>query len=497
MWHWDADRAAMSILFGLAESPDRPRPPYPTLLAPSWLLTEYSLVLAGELTVCGRAGVRVIGTPRPVTRRPTQFGGRFGGKAGGGLFAPPARWLYLDPADEVDAVVDAELGILLRCSKRSGDDMPAVTEFTSLDVGSPADPSLFSAPAGSMFGGKRSDTRRPGDRPAGGTTGNSLGDALGEALGAAGREAAKTVAGMAAGGVGALIKYAPRGRVDPFAQAAAEAADPEAAMPADEEPPEDPAGGSAGTLPDEVVYQVYRGGIATPSLRATLHQWADLDPVLSAVPPSARASGFGGVGFLVDAVRDLTREEVSGAHHAIITVAMGGWNEYRIDVVRSLWDAKPLLRRGRVKDAARTIASDGVRQWRVFSDEVIAGPASAPPSDLADLVDASWLLDRDIELSGGTEVWAGGRRAYRIVARYRDVARLGMGWWQRLFFPAVAVVDAETGLVLRLTRFRDGRPTLRQELRDVAPLEPGAGFGFTPPDGVPVVDPESLFGRHR
>ena len=65
-----------------------------------------------------------------------------------------------------------------------------------------------------------------------------------------------------------------------------------------------------------------------------------------------------------------------------------------------------------------------------------------------------------------------------------------MGWWQRLFFPAVAVVDAETGLLLRLTRFKGGGPAMRQELRDVTSLEPGAGFGFTPPDGLPVFDPE-------
>ena len=83
------------------------------------------------------------------------------------------------------------------------------------------------------------------------------------------------------------------------------------------------------------------------------------------------------------------------------------------------------------------------------------------------------------------------------MARYRGVAGLEMGWWQRLFFPAVAVVDAETGLLLRLTRFKGGRPAMRQELRDVTPLEPGAGFGFTPPDGLPVVDPESDLGEGR
>ena len=58
---------------------------------------------------------------------------------------------------------------------------------------------------------------------------------MGEALGAASKEAAKSVAGLAAGGLGALIKYGPKQRrVDPFTRATAEAADPEAAMPTDE-----------------------------------------------------------------------------------------------------------------------------------------------------------------------------------------------------------------------------------------------------------------------
>jgi hypothetical protein len=37
---------------------------------------------------------------------------------------------------------------------------------------------------------------------------------------------------------------------------------------------------------------------------------------------------------------------------------------------------------------------------------------------------------------------------------------LEMGWWKRLFYPAVAVVDAETGTVLRLTRFKGGLPVI-------------------------------------
>jgi hypothetical protein len=486
MWHWLRDRpAGIPVNFGFTHD-DQPQPPYRSLLMPSWLLSGYSLALDGEETVGGRAGVRVIGTPRTVTE-PVKPLGRPGKHGGGGMFAPLARWLRLEHWDTVEAVVDAELGILLRCSKRSGDETPAVTEFTSLNVGAPTDASLFNAPAGSIFGGDRSSaTRDRGERPADGPADSPVLDALGETLETVSKEAAKAVAGIAAGGLGALIKYVPKGRrVDPFTQATAE--DEDAAMPADEQPPEEPAEGAAGAMPDEVLHLLYRSGLAAPSVRATLHHWADLDPVFAAVPQSVRGAGFGGVGFLVDAVRDATREERIGAHHAVCTVAMRSWAEYRIDVIRSIWAPGS----GREKDTARTTVADGVRQWQVYRDSVFTGPASPPTSDLADLVDASWLLDRDFDLSGGTEIWVSGRRAYRVTARYRDVSGLGMGWWQRLFFPAIAVVDAETGLILRLTRFKGGRPTLRQELRDVAPLEAGADFGFTPPDGLPVFGGES------
>jgi hypothetical protein len=128
----------------------------------------------------------------------------------------------------------------------------------------------------------------------------------------------------------------------------------------------------------------------------------------------------------------------------------------------------------------------------VFADRVLTADAAPPPLELADLVDASWLLYGSLDLSGGSEFWLAGRRAFRIVARYREETLLGsMGWLEHLFFPAVAVVDAETGLVLRLTRFRGGRPAARRELRDVTPLEPEASFGFTPPDGLPVRDAET------
>jgi hypothetical protein len=497
MWHWFRDLpAGTSVSFGLAGLQERPPPPYRDLLAPSWLLTGYSLALGDEVTVAGRAGVQVRGTLRAVAAQTTRIGGRPGRSVGaGGLFAPIPRWINGFP-DEVEAVIDLELGILLRCSKRPDDGPQQVTEFSSLDVPGRAEASVFTAPPGSGFGGdKGSRTRGPDSGQSGGSSGaagSTLGDALGEALETAGKEAAKAVAGLAAGGLGALIRYAPRRQpADPFAQATAEAADPEAEMPADEPAPDGPGDAAApapqeGGLPDEVLHLVYRSGLTVPTFRATLHQWFDASAVLAAVPQSARGTGFGGVGFLVDAVRDRAKETAAGASHEVSTVAMGGWTEYRIDVMRPAADAASLRSGRQDSNRARTIASDGTRTWQVFADRVVTGPAAPPPGDLADLADASWLLDADLELSGGTEVSVGGRRAYRVVARHREDAPPGTSWWERLFFPAVAVVDAETGLVLRLTRFKGGRAAMRQELRDIAVLEAGADFGFTPPPGRPV-----------
>ena len=506
LWHWFRDRpAGTSVSFGFNGS-DRPRTPYRALLAPSWLLAGYSLVLDGEVTVAERAGVRVRGTLRTVATPTTRMGGRLGRAAGaGGLFAPIPRWMRgIAYQDQVEAVVDTELGILLRCARWSGDGPPPVTEFLSLDVTGPTDASVFTAPAGCTFGGDQgSRTRGPGGRPEAGAAGPSLGDALGDALETAGKEAVKTVAGLVAGGLGALIRYTPRRqRIDPFARATTEAADPEAGMPTDEPAPDGP--GDTGTSaarndarasaprneapPDEVLHLVYRSGLAAPRFSATLHEWFDLGAVLAAVPRSARGAGFGGVGFLVDAVRDAAQEVAADSGHGMSKVRMGGWNEYRIDLVRPAADAAAPGSGNRKNDQALTIASDGTRQWQVYADRVVTGPAAPPPGDLSDLVDASWLLGADLELSGGTEVWLGTRRAYRITARYRDGAQPGTGWWEQLFFPAVAVVDAETGLVLRLTRFKGGRPALRQELRDVTAPGADAGFGFAPPAGLPVRD---------
>jgi len=82
-------------------------PPCRELLAPSWLLSGYDLAIEGEATACGRPAIRVAATAR--------------GRARDRTVAPPF-WgsPVVMAADRVVALVDAELGILLRCGTGTG-----------------------------------------------------------------------------------------------------------------------------------------------------------------------------------------------------------------------------------------------------------------------------------------------------------------------------------------------------------------------------------------
>jgi hypothetical protein len=236
-----------------------------------------------------------------------------------------------------------------------------------------------------------------------------------------------------------------------------------------------------------------------------MHEWHDVGALLDAVPQSARDVGFGGVGRLVDTVRDLAREGGADTGHKVSAVRVGGWDRYRVDVTLSPWPAgwgDDADRSARTRYSQwRTLACDGERCWKVYSDRVVSEPVEPLAGDLVDMFDTSWLLS--YELSGGEEVVVdGGRRGYRVVVRHAASwsARMppfpsllsGLSavgeQWAMLYFPAVAVVDAESGRLLRLTRFKAGKPVLRQELRDLVGLDSDVDFGFTPPAGVPVED---------
>jgi hypothetical protein len=466
----------------------KPQPPVAGLLAPAWLLLGYRLSVEGEATVAGRAGIVVTGTARTAQLV--------------GLSATTVvSWGLVPRPERVSAVIDAELGIVLRRELRYPDGRVTATEFLGLEVGGAIDPSVFSADEGSFFG----------DRPAGqeGSGRPPLEDV--------GLGALKMVAGLAAGGLGAAIKYTPKRHVDPFAAATADG--PDDAMPDDEPLPAwadgagagaaggadaggaDAGGADAGEadgrtpVGDEVLNLLYRGGLEPAPFSGRLREWTDGEVVggamLGAVPDSARRAGFGGVGFLVDTI--LTMEDSPGRiAHAVYSVRVGGWDRFRIDRVFRAPSARARkLPVGKRHRGELTVACDGQRTFRVFEDEVRVGPASALDEgchgNLAQLVDGSWLLG--CRLSGGEAVEVDGRTGYRVIASVGDGPVTGMppswlpGWW----LPAVAVVDATSGRLLRLTRYSGGKAATRLELRSLS--DGGSDdFGFTPPDGLPVVE---------
>lgn len=421
--------------------------PVPELLEPSWLLNGYDLAVDGDVTACGRAAIRIVATARQRARDEAR--------------RKPYRWPPGIRADRVVAVVDAELGILLRCETHLGEQEPDVAEFRSLTVNPETDPALFTAPSGSVFAD----------------------DAGLWPFGETGRKVATTAAGIAAAGLGAAIRYTPRPHQDPFERATEETADPDAAMPQDDGAT--PGGTTDPAVPlvsDEVLQLLYRSAADEPRFTGTLHQWIDHDALLEAVPESARSSGFGGVGFLVDAIRDAANE--SGTHE-VSSVRIGGWDRYRIDVAG---DRPPGRDRHLRRPQPLTEACDGQRRWQVYKDRVVTGPAAPLPERVDCLVDGSWLLRR--QLSGGEEVIISGRRAYRLVAQRQG----GMPWpvmdqGPMGFFPVVAAMDAESGRLLRVTCYAGGKPVICRELRDISPGDSG-DFGFEPPAGLRIVEEE-------
>jgi hypothetical protein len=398
---------------------DGPEPPLPPMLRPSWLLAGFTLETSEPVAVGGREALRVVATPRPDVW-------------------PRAS---AQPRPRVEVIVDAGLGILLRREEILDGRTLSVTELTGIRTDpDPADDEQFLPPGG--WDSIKGDAPRTAPR-------------------GPGWEASKLIAGLAAGGIGALVRSS---RSRSFEQATQE--EPEAEMPPDAEPP--PADAPAVT--DEVLrllHDLLHAGRDrwAPGIAATLHQWHDIAAMLAHVPDGARRAGFGGLGHLID-----TAGERVATLHIVSRLSFDGSGRYRIE---------PALPAGSSPRRAETIICDGERQWRLAANEVTARPAGPPPVEIAKLLDASWLLEHG--LSGGGGAVVGGRHGYRL-----RVA-VGESIWDRMFFPDEVVVDADLGILLRSVCHAGFRPVSRYELRDVALGEQG---DFRPdiPDGVRVVE---------
>jgi len=417
------------------EAGDGAGPPLPPMLRPSWLLTGFTLEPGGPVTTGGREARRVVATPRPdIWPR------------------DPAR---RRPPDRVEVLVDPGLGILLRQEEILDGKTLSVTELTGIRTDpAPADGEQFRPPGG--WDSVRGDAPRVAPR-------------------GPGWEASKLIAGLAAGGIGALVRSS---RSRSFEQATRE--EPEAEMPPDVEPV--PADGP--TASDEVLHLLHASRDRwAPGIAATLHQWYDIAAMLAQVPDGARRAGFGGLGHLIDAAGERV-----ATLHMVSRLSFDGSGRYRIE------PALPAELAARsFRHRAETIVCDGEQQWHLSGDEVTVRPAGPPPDEIARLLDPAWLLEH--QLSGGTEIVSG--RAEAVSGRAEAMSRGRRGYrfrvtagdpvWGRMFFPDEVVVDAELGILLRSVCHAGPRPVSRYELRDVTLGEQG-DFRADIPEGMRVAE---------
>jgi hypothetical protein len=396
-------------------------PPWDELLCPAWLPARFELELAGQTIIGERQALRIAATPRPVPR---------GDSPGFRRWRPGD-----DLIDRVDAIIDAELGILLSCEWLCGGQVLRRSELTgiTLNPARAADPGQFAPPPGSA-GGHHS---RAGP----------------------GWQAAKAAAGIGATALSLAVRHAPRPSRPP--------ARPSEPMPAGSQ---DAAGrpGSDGPVTDQLIGLLYRAGLQATELDAELHQWRDSAAFAQWLRSAGGRSGIGGVQQLADALGELREESYRRS-----VIRAGLPDRYRIDYI----EGQPLTR------SWTSIACDGRQRWRVYPDRVCVGSAAPMPRAFCALLDPAWLLDW--QLSVGRDVSVDGRAGHLVRIRPAwDSGRQGASAQ-----PADAVIDAELGILLRLTYRLAGRPELCFELRGVSvrpPREP-ATFRIEVAAGTRVV----------
>ena len=405
--------------------------PVPALFGPAGLLAGFTLDVGGPVTACGRDAIAVTARPRR-------------GAVGSGTSLHPRA------CDRVELIVDAETGILLRREETFEGQVLTLTELTTVTMTPPEadDPARFAPPAGS----RPSPDDQEGSEPSG-----------------LGWEVVKNTVSLAAGGLGAWVRLAPH---LPGHRPAAEDG-LEAAMPRPEPGPLDP--GDESPPSDDLLGLLYRSGLYDgdePQVRdVAVRRWTDSAPSLAQVAAPARAAGLGGVGYLYDAMSQKGTVTLTAGR-----LRVGGPDLYYLDY--SSWQGRP---------EPVVIACDGEQHWQVRENVTLVGPARPMTGEFASMVGSSWLLGE--RLSGGAEITYHGRRGYHLRVTRGDGARPG---GPSMFYPVDAIVDAETGSLLRLIAYDGDAPAAWWELDDVT-AEPGgtadpAGFRPRIPPGTRVLE---------
>jgi hypothetical protein len=199
-------------------------------------------------------------------------------------------------------------------------------------------------------------------------------------------------------------------------------------------------------------------------------KWLDVAAMTASLPDGFRAAGRGGIGDFYDAITPETNVARTEAR-----LRVSGPDRYRLD----------FSRRPRPIDST-TIACDGERRWQVFQDRTMVGPAAPLRDDFAFLADACWLLRG--RLSGGAELTYRGRpaRQLRVTSVSAD-EEVVLG--PLFMYPTDAIVDAETGCLLRLISYAGDTLAMWSELDDIStePADPGE-FRVDVPPGTRIVE---------
>jgi outer membrane lipoprotein-sorting protein len=188
-------------------------------------------------------------------------------------------------------------------------------------------------------------------------------------------------------------------------------------------------------------------------------------------PEKARAAGRSGVAGLLDA---MSHEEKVLRFDTRLRVS--GPDRYRLDYGPR-----------RNRDGRKVTVCDGERRWEISQDQAKVGPAAPLSEPVRFLADSSWLLRG--RLSGGTELTYRGRPARQLrVTRPPGVENVALG--PLIFVPAAdAIVDAETGCLLRLLAYFGDALAMWWELDDIStePVDPDEFQPHLPP-GTRVVE---------
>jgi hypothetical protein len=402
------------------------------LLDPRWLIGRFDLEVIGAAEAVRRPACRVTATLRPLAAS---------------THADRSHWI-----DRVDVLVDTELGILLRREAFSGGKQVELSEMRSLtlDPVEAGDPDQFGPlpghPGAQSWSGSAPliDTSGPGWR----------------------------VVKTGARAAGAALTFAVRH--------AGQHPGPGNAAPSMPDPGHPPAPGEQAPVSDDLVNLLHRTGLPPQRFAAGVRKWSDEELLLrhlAELRAQSRWPGMLGPDALWDAAID--RPHQTKFQTARLRVAMP--DRYRIDYLAGGWKE-------------RASARDGDRQWTVLANRVVTFPAVPLSQDWARLADPAWLLTSRWHLSAGTAEDVGGRRGWRIWAE-SEPSRREMGDTACMFHRAVATVDAELGIILRLTFIVDDRPAVCFELHGVTapPADDPGGFQVEIPPGTRVVKGSSPF----